>query len=86
MEKKFTVAVRFKHQSAGDGKLWKGLQDHSSNYYRVRVIWKKSNEAMKEASLVKLCLPEPPTPTSKALPPGVRIILDTYSDNRKRKH
>lgn len=41
---------------------------------------------MNEASLVKLCLPEPPTPTSKALPPGVRIILDTYSDNRKRKH
>lgn len=65
--------------------LWKGLEDHSSIYYRVRVIWKKSNEAMNEASLVKLCLPEPPTPTSKALPPGVRIILDTYNDNRKRK-
>lgn len=40
---------------------------------------------MNEASLVKLCLPEPPTPTSKAFPPGVRIILDTYNDNRKRK-
>lgn len=41
---------------------------------------------MNEASLVRLCLPEPPTPTNKALPPGVRIILDTYNDNHKRKH
>lgn len=52
-------------------------------YYRVRVIWKKSNEAMNEASLVRLCLPEPPTPTNNALPPGVRIIRDTYNEERK---
>lgn len=57
-----------------------------SEYYRVRVIWKMSYPAMNEASLVKLCLPEPPTPTNKALPPGVRIILDTYTNKTKGKH
>lgn len=31
---------------------------------------------MNEASLVKLCLPEPPTPTKRALPLGVLTILD----------
>lgn len=53
-------------------------------HYRVRVIWKILYPAMNEASLVRLCLPEPPTPTNKALPPGVRIILDTYT--HKTKH
>lgn len=48
-------------------------------HYRVRVIWKILYPAMKEANLVRLCLPEPPTPTSRALPPAVRIILDTYT-------
>lgn len=48
-------------------------------HYRVRVIWKILYPAMNEASLVRLCFPEPPTPTNKALPLGVRIILDTYT-------
>jgi hypothetical protein len=30
---------------------------------------------MKEASLAKLCLPLPPTPTNRALPPGWKRIL-----------
>lgn len=55
-------------------------------HYRVRVIWKILYPAMNEASLVKLCLPEPPTPTNKALPPGVRIILDTYANKTKNTH
>jgi len=31
---------------------------------------------MKEASLVKDCFPDPPTPTNRALPRGRRMILD----------
>ena len=31
---------------------------------------------MKVASRVKLCLPDPPTPTSKALPRGVRMMRE----------
>lgn len=31
---------------------------------------------MKDESLVKDYLPEPPTPTSKALPPGISKILE----------
>lgn len=38
---------------------------------RVSVIWKVWYPAMKDASLVRLCFPEPPTPTSRALPCGV---------------
>ena len=30
---------------------------------------------MLEANLVKLCLPDPPTPTSSAFPPGLFNIL-----------
>ena len=40
------------------------------------VIWKILYPAIKEASLVSDCLPEPPTPTRRALPHGVRIIRD----------
>lgn len=42
----------------------------------VIVIWKFLYPGMKEASLVSDCLPLPPTPTSMALPRGVRIIRD----------
>ncbi len=43
---------------------------------------------MKEASLVSDCLPEPPTPTSKALPRGVRITREIYkqTENIKNSH
>ena len=45
----------------------------------VRVIWKVLYPAMKEASLVRDCFPEPPTPTSRALPRGVRMMRDTFT-------
>lgn len=45
----------------------------------MRVIWKVLYPAMKEASLVRDCFPEPPTPTSRALPRGVRMMRDTFT-------
>ena len=39
----------------------------------VRVIWKILYPDTNDASLVKDCLPEPPTPTSRECPRGVRI-------------
>jgi len=51
----------------------------------VRVIWKILYPDTKDASLVKDCLPEPPTPTSRALPRGVRIIRKICTvDNTQR--
>ena len=43
---------------------------------------------MNVASLVRLCLPEPPTPTSNVLPTGVRITRDIYkhANSSKRVH
>jgi hypothetical protein len=43
------------------------------------VIWKFLYPAMNEASLVKLCLPDPPTPTSRAWPRGVRITREIFT-------
>ena len=37
----------------------------------------------KDASLVKDCLPEPPTPTSRALPRGVRIMRRICTVNNR---
>ena len=42
----------------------------------VSVIWKILYPAIKEASRVRDCLPEPPTPTRRAFPQGVRIIRE----------
>lgn len=42
----------------------------------VSVIWKVWYPAMNDASLVRLCFPEPPTPTSRAFPCGNRRILE----------
>lgn len=42
----------------------------------VRVIWKVWYPAMNEANLVRLCFPDPPTPTSRAFPCGVRRIRE----------
>lgn len=44
----------------------------------VSVIWKILYPAIKEASLVRDCLPDPPTPTRRALPHGVRIIREIW--------
>lgn len=54
--------------------------------YLERVIWKILYPAMKEANLVRDCLPEPPTPTRRALPHGVRIIRDIWIDKQKKKN
>lgn len=40
--------------------------------------------AIKEASLVSDCLPEPPTPTRRALPHGVRIIRDILGKKMRK--
>jgi len=45
--------------------------------YLDNVIWKLRYPAINEASFVRDCLPEPPTPTSKALPMGVYRIRAT---------
>ena len=47
--------------------------------YLVRVIWNVLYPAMKEESRVRLCLPEPPTPTASAWPLGVRIIREIFT-------
>lgn len=44
--------------------------------YLVSVIWNVLYPAINEDSLVKLCLPEPPTPTNKAWPLGVLITRE----------
>ena len=44
--------------------------------YLVRVMWNVLYPAMKEASLVSDCLPDPPTPTKRTLPPGCRRIRE----------
>lgn len=46
------------------------------NAYLVNIIWNVSYPATKDASLVKLCFPEPPTPTKRAFPRGVRITRE----------
>lgn len=38
---------------------------------------------MNDAKRVKLCFPEPPTPTRRAFPRGVRIIRDTLEGIKK---
>ena len=55
--------------------------EHSSGelkmlLYLLRVIWNILYPAINDANLVSDCFPEPPTPTNRALPRGVRIILD----------
>ena len=45
-------------------------------FHLESVIWKILYPAIKEASLVSDCLPEPPTPTRRALPHGVRMIRE----------
>ena len=44
--------------------------------YLVSVIWNILYPAIKEASRVRDCLPEPPTPTRRAFPHGVRMIRE----------
>ena len=53
-------------------------------HYLERVIWKILYPAIKEANLVRDCLPEPPTPTRRALPQGVRIIRDIWIDKQRQ--
>ena len=48
-------------------------------HYLVKVIWNVLYPAMKEASLVSDCLPEPPTPTRRACPLGVRMIREIFT-------
>lgn len=45
-------------------------------FHLVSIIWKMLYPAMNEAKRVKLCFPDPPTPTSSALPLTVRIIRE----------
>ena len=56
-------------------KHWQSIRVQTN---RVRVIWKILYPAMKEANLVRLCLPEPPTPTSRALPLSVRMMREIW--------
>ena len=44
--------------------------------YLVIAIWNVLYPAMHDAKRVSDCLPDPPTPTRSALPPGDRIIRD----------
>ena len=53
------------------------------NIYLVSVIWNILYPAMKDASLVRLCFPEPPTPTNKAFPRGILIILDIWNSENQ---
>ena len=46
----------------------------------VNVIWKILYPAMKEANRVRLCLPEPPTPTNRAWPRSVRMIREILAE------
>ena len=48
-------------------------------YDLVTAIWNVLYEAIKEANLVKLCFPDPPTPTSIMFPPGFLIALAILS-------
>mmetsp|Transcript_5846 Transcript_5846/g.17897 ORF Transcript_5846/g.17897 Transcript_5846/m.17897 type:complete len:315 (+) Transcript_5846:1681-2625(+) len=49
---------------------------HSALPYVLEIsIWKSSYSSMNAASRVRLCRPEPPSPTSSALPPGDVITL-----------
>jgi len=53
-----------------------------------RVTWKISNSSMNVASLVKLCLPLPPTPSKRAFPRGspmTRHIRDVCSMASRNK-
>lgn len=52
------------------------MSTYTALCYLVKVIWKLSYPAMYDASLVRLCFPDPPTPTNNAFPCGVRIIRD----------
>ena len=52
------------------------------NFYSF--TWKVLYPAMKVASLVRLCLPDPPTPTSIRFPPGLRITLKLTRDTFKK--
>lgn len=47
-----------------------------TTFYLVSVIWKMLYPAMYDAKRVKLCFPDPPTPTSRALPLSVRMTLE----------
>lgn len=49
---------------------------HTAFCYLVKIIWKVSYPAIYDASLVRLCFPDPPTPTNNAFPCGVRMIRD----------
>ena len=53
---------------------------------RVKVnTWKHFISAMKAANRVKLCLPDPPTPTSKAFPLGcikTSVLLGQFFKSR----
>ena len=40
-------------------------------------IWNKSNSSSAAAKRVRLCLPEPPTPSSSALPSGREMTRHT---------
>lgn len=42
----------------------------------LSVIWKVWYPAMNDANLVRLCFPDPPTPTSRPFPCGVRRIRE----------
>lgn len=45
----------------------------------VRVIWKVLYPAINEASRVRDCFPDPPTPTNKACPFGVLMMRDIFT-------
>ena len=47
----------------------------------VKVIWKVLYPAINDAKRVRDCFPEPPTPTSNALPPGFPMIRDICRKN-----
>ena len=54
------------------------VTSNASCAYLVIAIWNVLYPAMHDAKRVSDCLPEPPTPTSNAFPPGDRIIREIF--------
>ena len=74
-----TICVSVKRNTVGVPSIpvwWYSVLRSSRNsftpYPRVSSMLKHLKPAMKEAKRVRLCFPEPPTPTSIALPRGWR--------------
>lgn len=65
-----------KNRSNGGLVLDKNKHQITVPTYLVSVIWKVLYPAMKDARRVSDCLPEPPTPTKRAWPRGVRMMRE----------